>query len=130
VLSDTTLALPERAGNRRGDGYANLLENGHAGLLFLIPGGRTRCASTAAPRSCVTRRSSNGWPSNGQRPVLAVVLEVEEVFYHCVKAFHRSGLWRPETWDRDAAPVARVGRSGARARGGVEPPADEGCLAL
>src|SRR5215211_937382 len=38
ALSDTTLALPERAGNRRGDGYQNLLENGHAGLLFMIPG--------------------------------------------------------------------------------------------
>ena len=41
----------------------------------------------------------------GVPPVLAVVVDIEEIFYHCVKAFHRSGLWRPETWNRDAAPT-------------------------
>jgi hypothetical protein len=65
-----------------------------------------------------------------RRPVLAVVLDVEEVFYHCVKAFHRSGLWRPETWDRDAAP-SRGSVVRALERGAVSSlPADEGCLAL
>lgn len=30
--------------------------------------------------------------------VLAIRVEVEEVFFHCAKAFLRSRLWRPETW--------------------------------
>src|SRR4051794_1382140 len=104
VLSDTTLALPERAGNRRGDGYANLLENGHAGLLFLVPGRSDTLRVNG--RATLVRDAPffDRMAAQGQRPVLAVVLEVEEVFYHCVKAFHRSGLWRPETWDRGAAP--------------------------
>jgi PPOX class probable FMN-dependent enzyme len=104
VLSDTTIALPERAGNRRGDGYANLLENGHVGLLFMIPG-RTDTLRING-RAVLVRDGPffDRMAVEGRRPVLAAVVEVEEVFYHCVKAFHRSGLWDPQRWDRDAAP--------------------------
>jgi predicted pyridoxine 5'-phosphate oxidase superfamily flavin-nucleotide-binding protein len=38
----------------------------------------------------------------GHRPVLAIVVEIDEVFSHCAKAFLRSGLWDPETWEPDA----------------------------
>jgi uncharacterized protein len=34
----------------------------------------------------------------GHRPILALVVEIEEIFHHCAKAFLRSQLWRPETW--------------------------------
>lgn len=118
VLSDTTLALPERAGNRRGDGYGNLLENGHAGLLFMIPG-RTDTLRVNG-RAVLVRDAPffDQMALDGRRPVLALVVEVEEVFYHCVKAFHRSGLWRPESWGDHEAPsrgqVARALERGGR----------------
>ncbi len=38
VLDDSTIAIPERPGNRRADGYLNILSNPHIGLLYLIPG--------------------------------------------------------------------------------------------
>ena len=105
ALDATTLALPERAGNRRGDGYLNLLENGHAGLLFMIPG-RTDTLRVNGRATLVSDASFFGRMAvAGVPPVLAVVVDIEEIFYHCVKAFHRSGLWRPETWNRDAAPT-------------------------
>jgi PPOX class probable FMN-dependent enzyme len=105
ALSDTTLALPERAGNRRGDGYQNLLENGHVGLLFMIPG-RTDTLRING-RALLVREAPffEQMTLDGHRPVLAVVVEVEEIFYHCVKAFHRSGLWRPESWHQHEAPT-------------------------
>jgi predicted pyridoxine 5'-phosphate oxidase superfamily flavin-nucleotide-binding protein len=40
----------------------------------------------------------------GNRPALALVVEVEQVFFHCAKAFLRSKLWDPGTWDPDALP--------------------------
>ena len=40
----------------------------------------------------------------GSRPLLALVVEIESVFYHCAKAFMRSRLWDPTTWTPDAAP--------------------------
>jgi hypothetical protein len=38
VLDDRTIALPERAGNRRADGFRNILTNPHVGLIYLLPG--------------------------------------------------------------------------------------------
>ena len=38
VLDDRTVAVPERAGNRRADGYRNILANPHVGLIHLLPG--------------------------------------------------------------------------------------------
>lgn len=129
VLSDTTLALPERAGNRRGDGYANLLENGHAGLLFLIPG-RTDTLRVNG-RAALVRDAPffERMAVDGRRPVLAVAVEVEEVFYHCVKAFHRSGLWRPDTWEREAPSRGSVAHA-LEARAPQDLDRDGACVAL
>ena len=38
----------------------------------------------------------------GHRPALALLVDVEEVFYHCAKAFLRSKLWQPESWEPKA----------------------------
>jgi PPOX class probable FMN-dependent enzyme len=129
VLSDTLIVLPERAGNRRGDGYANLLENGHIGLLFMIPG---RTDTLRINGGAVLVRDGpffDRMAVDGRRPVLAAVVEVEEVFYHCTKAFHRSGLWQAERWDRDAAPsrmeVARALEADLTPRFGAVPPNEE-----
>jgi len=31
-------------------------------------------------------------------------MELEQVLYHCPKAFLRSKLWHPDTWDPTAVP--------------------------
>ena len=38
VLDDRTIAVPERVGNRRVDGFRNILTKPHVGLIHLIPG--------------------------------------------------------------------------------------------
>lgn len=96
VLGDRLLAIPDRPGNNRLDSLANILANGAVGLLFMVPGfdetlrvnGRAKLVRDAAllERMAV----------NGRAPRLAVVVEVEEVFLHCAKAFRRSKLWDPE----------------------------------
>ena len=60
-----------------------------------------------AERSGATRR--NGCCRRfsgvkGNRPQLALLVEIEEIFHHCSKAFLRSKLWKPETWEPDAMP--------------------------
>ena len=32
----------------------------------------------------------------------SAVVEIDEIFHHCSKAFLRSALWKPETWDTGA----------------------------
>ena len=34
--------------------------------------------------------------------MLAVEVEIEQIFFHCAKAFLRSEIWKPETWDPEA----------------------------
>ena len=38
MLDDTTVAIAERPGNRRADGYGNILANPHVGIISIIPG--------------------------------------------------------------------------------------------
>jgi len=48
----------------------------------------------------------------GNRPRLAIVVDIDEVFFHCAKAFLRSQLWQPETWEPDALPSrARIAKA-------------------
>ncbi len=108
VIDERTIAIAERPGNRRVDGYRNVLANPHVGLLFIIPGrgdtlrvnGRARLVSDAPFFDEMVVR--------GHRPVLALVVEVETVFHHCSKAFLRSELWDPESWDPTAVPRRAV----------------------
>ncbi|MCW2854765.1 MAG: pyridoxamine 5-phosphate oxidase family protein [Marmoricola sp.] len=102
VLDDVTIAIAERPGNRRADGYRNILENPHVGLNFLIPGRGDTLRVNGNARLVAQAPFFDELVVEGHRPVLAVVVEVEEVFSHCSKAFLRSGLWDPGTWDPDA----------------------------
>jgi hypothetical protein len=44
-----------------------------------------------------------------------VVVEIEQVFFHCAKAFMRSALWKPESWRPDAVPSrARIAQQQER----------------
>ena len=31
--------------------------------------------------------------------MVAIRVHIKEVFYHCAKAFIRSQLWKPDTWE-------------------------------
>lgn len=116
VLDDRTIALAERPGNRRADGYRNILENPHVGLTFIIPGRGDTLRVNGRARLVSDAPFFDEMVVKGHRPLLAVVVEIEEIFFHCAKAFLRSDLWRPETWD----PEARVPRRAVVASG-VEP---------
>jgi len=109
VLDDHRLAIADRPGNRRVDSFRNVLRNPHVGLLFLVPGmnetlrvnGRATLVSDAPFFDDLAVR--------GKRPRLAILVEVEELYMHCAKAFLRSSLWEPETWP-DRATLPTLGR--------------------
>ena len=100
VLDDTHLVIPDRPGNKRLDGMRNILGNPHVGLIFLIPGRRETLRVNG--RACITRDETllASLEAMGKRPVLAVGVEVEEVYLHCAKAFIRSALWQPDRWPK------------------------------
>lgn len=101
VLDDTTVALAERPGNRRADGYANVLSNPHAGLISIVPGRTDTLRINGRARLVRDAPFFEQMEVRGKRPILALVIDVEQVFYHCAKAFMRASLWQPDTWRPD-----------------------------
>ncbi|MEU5811781.1 MSMEG_1061 family FMN-dependent PPOX-type flavoprotein [Streptomyces sp. NPDC059650] len=105
VLDEFTLAIPDATGNRRLDSVHNIVETGRAGLIFLVPGrGSTLRVNGKACVSADPQLLERLTPV-GKPPRTAIVVEVEEAYQHCPKAFLRSGAWKPEEWlPEDAAP--------------------------
>ncbi|WP_026415085.1 pyridoxamine 5'-phosphate oxidase family protein [Actinomadura oligospora] len=104
VLSDRAIAIAERPGNRRADGYFNVLSNPHAGLLFFIPGRNETLRINGRARLVREAPYFDAMVVKGHRPLLALELEIETIYFHCAKSFLRSQLWKPETWDPDVLP--------------------------
>lgn len=118
VLDIHTLAVPERPGNRRADAFHNILANPHVGLIFLIPGRTDTFRVNGRARLVRDAPYFDAMAVQDRRPVMAMEVVVEEVFYHCAKAFLRSRLWAHEAWDprRHARPSADRARPGTQRR--------------
>lgn len=98
ILDDSTLAIPDRPGNRRMDTFLNVLETGTVSVMFMVPGrgevlrvaGQAQIVRDPALLTTMAHR--------GRDPVLALVVTLTEVMFHCGKSVIRSGLWSPESW--------------------------------
>ncbi|NKC01243.1 MAG: pyridoxamine 5'-phosphate oxidase family protein [Pseudomonadales bacterium] len=97
VIDDKTLAIPDRPGNHRFDSFLNIMQTGRIGLVFLVPNRRevVRVAGTAQVARDLELRQQLA--VNDKVPDFAVLVSVEEAFYHCGKAVIRSKLWEPES---------------------------------
>jgi PPOX class probable FMN-dependent enzyme len=96
VLDDETIAIPDRPGNKRVDSLMNVLENPRVGLLFLIPGMtetlRVNGTAQIVQDEALLERMAVG----DKRPLLGIVVRVDEVFMHCGKASLRGHIWEAE----------------------------------
>lgn len=104
VLNDTTVAVPDRPGNKRIDGFSNVLANPHVGLLFVVPGRGDTLRVNGRARLVSEAPYFDDMVVHGNRPRLALEVTVEEVYFHCAKAFMRSNLWDPESWQPETVP--------------------------
>ncbi|MDX6354466.1 MAG: uncharacterized protein QOF98_1369 [Streptomyces sp.] len=104
VLDDRTIAIPERPGNRRADGFHNILSNPHVGLLFIVPGRGDTLRINGRARLLRDADFFDRMTVKGHRPQLALLVDIDEVFYHCSKAFLRSALWKPAQWAPESVP--------------------------
>ena len=98
VLDKNTLVIPDRPGNRLAYGHRNILANPRVGLIFCIPGTSETLRINGRAELDSTESQLNELAARGKPAVLAIRVTVEECFFHCGKAFIRSGLWKPKTW--------------------------------
>jgi uncharacterized protein len=112
IIDETTIAIPERPGNKRVDGYLNVLERPSVGTLFLIPGRGDTLRINGTARLLADADYFDALEVEDKRPMLALEIDVDEVFFHCAKAFLRSNTWDPSTWDPTAVPsVAQLAQA-------------------
>ncbi|MEO6605429.1 MAG: pyridoxamine 5'-phosphate oxidase family protein [Aeromicrobium sp.] len=108
VVDDSTLAIPERPGNKRADGFSNILQNPYVGLIFFIPGRGDTLRVNGRATLLADAPYADQMVVKGHKPVVILEVAVEQIFFHCSKAFLRSSLWKPETWEPDAVPSRAV----------------------
>lgn len=98
IVDEKHVIIPERPGNKRVDSLQNIISNPHVGLLFFIPGMEETLRING--KAFITQ--DEDWLEkmavNDKEPLFGIVVEVEEIFMHCAKAFKRSNLWNTEYW--------------------------------
>jgi PPOX class probable FMN-dependent enzyme len=96
ILDDRTLLVPERPGNRLADSLRNILANPRIGLLFIVPG--VTDTFRVNGRATITIDADLLAPSavEGKVPRLGVLVDIEEAYTQCSKAFLRSHFWDPQ----------------------------------
>ena len=104
IIDEGTIAIPERPGNKRVDGYVNVLQRPRVGTLFVIPGRGDTLRINGSARVMADADYFDAMAVQGKRPILALEIAIEEVFFHCAKAFLRSDAWKPEAWNPTAVP--------------------------
>ena len=106
VFDNKTLIIPDRLGNQRVDTFENLLVDPSIGLLFLIPGHTETLRVSGTAKIVLDSYVQERHAVNGKKPLLALVVTVQQVFMHCSKCLVRSRLWQTEHWPtRRSAPT-------------------------
>ncbi len=134
IQDDKTLLIPERPGNKLLHGLGNIIENGHIGLIFLVPG--TEETLRVNGRCAIYRDAelSEKMAANGKPALLILKVEVEQCFFHCAKAFKRSHSWQPDQWPERikisfGKQIAKNAASGKIARKAIEKIVDQAVMA-
>jgi PPOX class probable FMN-dependent enzyme len=96
ILDERTLLLPDRPGNTLADTLTNLLADDRIALLFLIPGVNDTFRVNGRARIVDDPELLADSEVEGKAPQLGILVQVEEAYTQCPKAFLRSELWNPE----------------------------------
>ena len=97
VHDEKTLMLPDRRGNNRVDSLRNIVRDGRAALLFLIPGAGNTLRVNGRAKLSIDPDLLESFAVKGQAPRSVMVFSVEAIYFQCARAIVRSGLWKPES---------------------------------
>ncbi len=103
MIDESAIALPDLGGNNLLDSLTNIIANPQVGLLVLNPGSDETVRIDGPAELTTDPAVLDLWDGLLRKPKLAIKVEVTAIFSHCAKAFRRSGLWEPTSWNRDVA---------------------------
>ena len=123
ILDEVTIAIAERPGNRRVDGYFNILQNPHVGMVFVVPGRSDVLRVNGKALLVENAPWFEALEVNGKRSVLALLVQIKKVFGRCAKALVRAQAWHPQTWEPGSVTDVSASARERRAKGYRSPPA-------
>ena len=103
ILDDSTLLIPDVAGNNLFQSYLNMSENPQIGMVFFIPGiretvrvnGRVKLIDKDELERLEIELEVNN-PDDNSRVQQGIVVEIEEAYGHCPRALAFSKFWDAE----------------------------------
>lgn len=98
IANNRELLIPDSKGNNRLDSLSNIIETGRVGLLFFIPGIDETLRVNGSAIVSTSEDILERFNSDSKPPISCIVVNIEEVFLHCAKAFMRSQLWNNESY--------------------------------
>ncbi len=93
IIDDTTLQLPDWRGNNRLDSLRNIVTDGRATLLFMVPGSANVVRVNGRARVLADDALCAGFARDGRAPRTVIVFAIAEVYAQCARALLRSRLW-------------------------------------
>jgi PPOX class probable FMN-dependent enzyme len=124
VLDDKTLLIPDRVGNNRLDTSANIANNPHIGLIFLVPGVTETLRVNGQARICTDTEVLTAFEVRGKIPKTGLLVAIEEVMFQCSKALIRSRLWDDDYRVERKSAMPTLGKM-IKDQIGLEEPAEE-----
>ncbi|MEM6905312.1 MAG: pyridoxamine 5'-phosphate oxidase family protein [Pseudomonadota bacterium] len=103
VVDDQTLMLPDRRGNNRVDSLRNVVRDDRVALVFFIPGSGSTVRVNGRGAVSVAPDLLASFELQGKLPRSVLIVRIERVYFHCVKAFHRAKLWEADGWPDQAS---------------------------
>ena len=115
VLDENTLLLPDVAGNKLFQSYQNIQTNPHIGLIFFIPGlnetlrvnGSAKVISDEAVVDLKLQLEVSN-PDEKAKILQGVLVDVEEAYGHCPRAFSFSSLWDIDQINHNKGGVSKL----------------------
>ncbi|MEL6101976.1 MAG: pyridoxamine 5'-phosphate oxidase family protein [Pseudomonadota bacterium] len=115
-LDPGTLAMPDWRGNNRIDSLRNIVRDGRASLMFIVPHSNNVVRVNGQARLTTDEPLRSRFDRKGRLPATVIVFEIAEIYTQCARALIRSGLWGRN----DAADLPTVGEILAEVSDGEE----------
>lgn len=86
IMSDQTLAIPDRRGNNRLDTLKTIIVDPRVALLFMIPGINETLRVNGQAYLSIDSDLLSRFEVQGNRPLSAIVVDIERVYFQCARA--------------------------------------------
>lgn len=116
VMGPHQLAMPDWRGNNRLDCLRDIVADGRAALIFMVPGSNTTVRVNGIARLTVDADLRQSFAKGNKQPATVIVFDIREIYTQCAKALMRSGLWQRD----DSAGLPTVGEILADMSNGID----------